>query len=86
MYEFIEIVRIPELIDFYKSRGLSLKKYLICKNYSLRNFSNYFLKILIGGEKKGRNLVNIKNHFLKNLFFPNVYLSVFKFIFRKLKS
>ena len=42
MYEFIEIVRIPELIDFYRSKGLSFKQYILCKNYSLRNFSNYF--------------------------------------------
>ena len=51
MYEFIEIVRIPELLDFYRSQGLSFKKYVYCKNFALRNFCNY--KILIGGEKNG---------------------------------
>ena len=42
MYDFMEIVRIPEILDYYRSQGLGLKKYLINKNYALRNFSNFF--------------------------------------------
>ena len=44
MYDFIEIVRIPELLDYYKGQGLSLIKYIYCKNFALRNFFNFFLK------------------------------------------
>ena len=83
MYEFVEIIRIPELLDYYRTQGLSLKRYLYCKNFALRNFSNYLFKIIIGGEKKGRNYLNIKNHILKNLIYPNVYLSPIYFILRK---
>ena len=83
LYEFIEIIRIPELLDYYRTQGLSLKRYLYCKNFALRNFSNYLFKIIIGGEKKGRNYLNIKNHILKNLIYPNVYLSPIYFILRK---
>ena len=83
LYEFIEIIRIPELLDYYRTQGLSLKRYLYCKNFALRNFSNYLFKIIIGGEKKGRNYLNIKDHILKNLIYPNVYLSLIYFILRK---
>ena len=83
MYEFVEIIRIPELLDYYRTQGLSLKRYLYCKNFALRNFSNYLFKIIIGGEKKGINYLNIKKHILKNLIYPNVYLSLIYFIIRK---
>jgi hypothetical protein len=86
MYPFIEIVRLPEMLDYYYSRGLSLKKYIINKNFALRNFSNYFLKILISGKKGGLNYVNFYRHVFLNLIYPNVYLSVLYFIFRKLKN
>ena len=84
LYEFIEIIRIPELLDYYRSQGFDLKHYLYCKNYSLRNFSNYFLKIIIGGKKTGLHYVNFYRHFFKNLIYPNVYLSFFYFIYRNL--
>ena len=84
MYEFVEIVRIPELLDYYRTQGLSLKSYFYCKNFALRNFTNYMFKIIIGGQQMGKNYLNIKNHILKNLFYPNVYLSLIYFIFRKI--
>ena len=84
MYEFVEIVRIPELLDYYRTQGLSLKSYLYCKNFALRNFANYMIKIIIGGPKMGRGYLNIKKHILNNLFYPNVYLSLIYFIFRKI--
>ena len=83
MYEFVEIVRIPELLDFYRSQGLNFRKYIYCKNFALRNFSNYIFKILLGGEKMGRNYLNFKRHILKNLLYPNVYLSLIYFFTRK---
>lgn len=84
LYEFIEIVRIPELLDFYRSQGLSFWKYIYYKNFSLRNFSNYMMKIIIGGEKTGRHYLNFYQHIFKNLIYPNVYLSVFYYLFKKI--
>jgi len=86
LYEFVEIVRIPELLDFYRSIGMPLTKYLLCKNYSLRNFANYLLKILIGGKKSGLQYLNVKKNIIFNLYFPNVYLSSFYYLFRLLKK
>ena len=82
---FVEIVRLPEALDYYRSKGLNLWQYIYTKNYSLKNFFNYFFIILIGGKKRGLNYINFKNHFLKNLIYPNAWLSIFYFIARKLR-
>ena len=86
IYEMVEIVRIPEALDYYRSKGLNFTSYIINKNYALRNFFNYFFKILIYGDKMGRNYINFKKHFFYNLIYPNAWLSIFYFIFRKLSS
>lgn len=86
MYEFIEIVRIPELLEYYRSQGMPFLQYLYCKNFSLRNFFNYFIKIIIGGNKSGLKYVNFKKHFLLNLLYPYVYLSIIFYLIRKLKN
>ena len=86
LYEFVEIVRIPEAIDYYRSQGLSFFKYLKSKNYALRNFFNYFFKILIGGESKGLYYVNFRKHFLFNLIYPNAWLSIIYFLIRSIKK
>ena len=85
-YELIEIVILPKILDYYFKKGLSLKKYLINKNYALRNFANYFFKILIRGKEGGLQYINFYSDFVKNLIFPNAYLSIFYFVFRKLLS
>lgn len=86
LYEFVEIVRIPEAIDYYRSQGLSFFKYLKSKNYALRNFFNYFFKILIGGESKGLYYVNFRKHFFFNLIYPNAWFSIIYFLIRSIKK
>lgn len=86
LYPFIEVVRLPEILDYYRSQGLGFKRYVFNKNYSLRNFMNYFFKILFLGKKGGLNYVNFYRHIFLNLLYPNVYLSFFKFIFRKIQK
>jgi len=84
LYPFVEIVRIPEALDYYRSSGLSFFRYVICKNYALRNFFNHFFKIFINGKKMGLNYINFKRHFFMNLIYPNAWLSIIYFIFRKI--
>lgn len=86
MYPYIEIIRLPEALDYYRSRGLNLKSYLINKNYALRNFVNYFIKIILNREKSGYIYINFYKHIFKNLIYPNVYFSLFYFFFRKIKK
>ena len=91
LYEFIEIIRIPELLDFYRSIGMPLTKYLACKNFSLRNFTNYLVKILFGGKKRGLHYINLKKKctfkfiFSKCLFFNSLlFVKKFKKINKKI--
>ncbi len=86
LYDFIEIVRIPELIDYYRSQGMGFFKYIYCKNFALRNFFNFFTKIMIHGDKAGRNYVNFYNHFLKNLIYPYAWLSIIFFVMRAIRK
>ena len=86
LYPFVEIVRIPEMLDYYRSKGLNFFQYIYSKNYSLRNFFNYFFKIIINGEKMGLQYINFRKHFFKNLIYPNAWLSIIYFVFRKVKK
>ena len=86
LYPLVEIVRIPEALDYYRSKGLGFFQYIYAKNYALRNFFNYFFKILINGDKMGLNYIDFKKHFFRNLIYPNAWLSIFYFIFRKIAS
>ena len=86
MYDFVEIIRIPELLDYYRSQGMSFWKYVYCKNYALRNFFNFFTKILISGEGSGKQYVNLYKHFFKNLIYPYSWFSIIFFIIRSIKK
>ena len=86
LYPFVEIVRIPEALDFYRSKGLSFTKYIVNKNYALRNFFNFFVKILITGKKGGLAYVDFKRNFLYNLIYPNAWMSILYFFCRKLRN
>ncbi len=84
IYPLVEIVRIPEALDYYRSKGLNYFQYIYEKNYSLRNFFNYFFKIYLNKKKMGYKYINFKNHFLKNLIYPNAWLSILYFFIRKI--
>ena len=86
LYDFVEIVRIPELLDYYRSQGMSFWRYVYCKNFALRNFFNFFTKIAINGKKSGRSYVKFYDHFLKNLIYPYAWLSIVFFIIRSINK
>ena len=86
LYPFIEIIRLPEILDYYRQKGMPLKRYLLNKNYALRNFTNYFFKILISGRSGGLQYINFYKHVIKNLLYPNIYLSLIRFVIRKIKK
>ncbi len=85
LYPLVEIVRLPEALDYYRSKGLNFFKYIYTKNYSMRNFFNFFFKILINGDKAGISYISFTNHFLKNLIYPYSWLSIIFFVIRKSK-
>ena len=87
MYYFLEIVRFPEILEYYRRNGLGLRRYLYCKNHSLRNFFNFFFAIyLYRNKKSGWEYVNVYKHILTNIFYPNAIMSIFYYFFRRLKK
>ena len=78
LYHFVEIIRIPEILDLFRREGLSFKKYFIYKNFSLRNYASYLIKMIIFSGNTGLKYFDIKKHLLSNLVFPNVYFSILK--------
>lgn len=83
LWDFVEIVRIPEILDEYKKNGLSFYKYYYYKNAVLKNFIPCLFKIIFYKNNKIYKYISCYKHIIKNLFFPNVYLSVFFFLHRK---
>lgn len=86
MYEFIVIVRIPGILDYYRSRGLPFIQYYRCKNFALRDFAKCMGKILLSKDRRAFNYFNFWMYILKNLHFYNIYFSFFYPIFRKFKT
>lgn len=86
MYIFITIIRIPGILDYYRSRGLSFFRYYYCKNFALSNFFYCMAKILLSKNIGGLKYFNFWQHFFKNLIFINVYLSFFTYFFIKTKN
>ena len=70
IYYFLEIARFPEMLDYYRSRGMGFFRYIYCKNYALRNFSNFMLKIYLNKDKDyGWEYIDFHKHVIKNLFY-----------------
>ena len=86
IYPLVEIVRIPEALDYYRSKGMNFFQYIYEKNHALRNFFNYFTKIILSGDRMGLKYINFKNHFFKNLIYPNSWLSIIYFVQRKITN
>ena len=84
LYPLIETFKLSETLDYYRSKGLNFFKYIYCKNYTLRNFASNLTKTIIGGKATGLYFLNFNKHIFQNLLYPNVYLSIFYFIFRKI--
>lgn len=85
MYPFVRSVRLIEALEQYRKNGLSLKKYLICKNFALRTFLPDLAYMFLNRKISGFNYINPFNHILKNMLYPNLYLSIPYYLIRKLK-
>ena len=83
-WPLIQSVRMIEMLENYRINGLSLWRYFYCKNFALRNFLPDYFKLIINRKKLGLTNINFTKLFFKNLLYPNVYLSIFYFIIRKI--
>ena len=77
-------IRLVEALDIYKDNGMSYGRYFRCKNFALRNYFSGVIRMAIHRDVFSFNL-GLFRHYLKCALYPNVYLSAFYLLFRKLK-
>ncbi|MBT6226808.1 MAG: glycosyltransferase family 2 protein [Candidatus Scalindua sp.] len=85
MYPFIHSIRLVEALDEYRNNGLSYLRYVYCKNYALNNFMSDYLNILLRKDISGYSYVDSLKIFKEYFLYPNVYLSFFYFIGRRVR-
>ena len=86
LYAFFAIVRLPNILDFYRSSGMPFKRYYLCKNFALKDFFRLMVYIYLSKDKRALNYFNFWHHIFRNLIFVNVYLSPFYYLFNKIKK
>ena len=84
MYPFVESIRIPEVLEYYRNAGLKLHRYLYYKNFALRKLIINLIKIYFFKDIKGAEYINVKKHILSNIFYPSIYFGFLYFILRKI--
>ena len=84
LYPFVESIRIPEVLDLYRKKGLKLSQYFLNKNFALRKLFISLIQIYFFKKFKGSEYIDIKKHILSNIFYPSIYFSFIFFIIRKL--
>ena len=84
LYPFVESIRIPEVLDYYRASGLKLHKYLYYKNFALRKLLISLFKIYFFKDINGAKYIKVKKHIINNLLYPSVYFGLIYFILRKI--
>ena len=83
MYPLVKSVRLVEALEEYRRRGLSLARYLRCRNAALANFLPDLVSMYVYRPRSGFAYVNPVRLVLANCVYPNFYLSLFTFALRK---
>lgn len=83
MYPLVRSVRMVEALDEYRKNGLPFLHYLRCRNFALSNFLPDVVRMLVCPEQSGRRYVSLVKLMLRNMLYPNFYLSPFIPLIRK---
>jgi glycosyltransferase involved in cell wall biosynthesis len=75
-------VRLIEALEVYHQRGLSLSRFIKCKNFALKNFGPDLIKMFFNRKKSGFAYINPFKLIFKNILYPNFILSFFYPFFR----
>ena len=86
MYPLINSVRLVEVLGEYRKNGLSFWKYVYCKNIKLNNFVPDFVNMFLNKDNTGYTYIRKSKLFLEYSIYPNVYLSIFYFIGRRIRK
>lgn len=81
----VRAIRIPEALDWYRQNGLSYSRHFACKNYAMRNYAALMADIVTHQSdfEFEIKLKFILTHFLRHSIYPNVWLSPFRYTFKK---
>jgi glycosyltransferase involved in cell wall biosynthesis len=82
-YPFIEIIRIPDILDIYRTHGLPILKYIQCKNFILKKFIPYIYLIIKNKKNSNYDYINFKKHIMSNIFYPNIYIFSIYYLIKK---
>ena len=83
-YPFVAIIRIPEILEFYRKNGLTFIKYIKYKNYALKKFVPYMYFILKNKRISNFKYINLKKNIINNIFYPNIYFYGFYYLIKKI--
>ena len=84
LYPFVDSIRIPEVLDLYYNNGLPFLKYLKCKNFALKRFLPNLFLIVFSKKFIGLKYISFRKHIFPNIFFPNIYIFPFIYLFKKI--
>lgn len=84
MYSMVRSVRLLEALEEYRKNGLGFFSYIRCRNFALSYFLPDLVYIYIHRNKSGWEYISPLRLIVVNLFYPNTYLSILYFIFRKM--
>lgn len=85
MYPLVHAVRLVEALEHYRAAGLPLLRYLACRNFALSNFIPELAFMALHPDVSGYAYIDPLHLFLRNALYPNTYLSVLYFAWRRLK-
>jgi hypothetical protein len=85
MYPLVHSVRLVEALERMRANGLPLWRYLWCRNFALNNFIPEMAFMALNPSVSGYAYVNPWRLFFRNALYPNTYLSVLYFVWRRLK-
>lgn len=86
MYSMVRSVRLIEALEEYRKNGLSFFRYIQCRNFALGYFFQDLVYMFIHRDKSGWSYISPLRLILVNCLYPNTYLSIFYFLFRKLNQ
>ncbi len=86
LYPIVRSIRSVDALNVYYKNGLPFIKLLKYKNYALQYFLPDVLKLLINIKNSYPYLIEILFFYLKNCYYPKLYLSIFYQLGRSIKK
>jgi glycosyltransferase involved in cell wall biosynthesis len=86
LYSMVRSVRLIEGLEEYRKNGLNFFSYIRCRNFALGYFLPDLINIFLHRDKSGWEYISPLRLIVVNSLYPNMYLSIVYFLFRKNQS